>query len=170
MPSPGNRKNWQWVANFESDKSIEKLTIPVLVLLGGKDPLTPTRRTTRAWRESLSPDIPGNQVHVFKNAGHGLRTGGHGGDYIDGFFRVQIDWLISIGMLEIIAGSDASGTKLSVVSVTRSSPPGPDNDQLDFQRHSRSPGSTVAHHLWPVSRRSRTAITRIPCSLHNPWD
>lgn len=99
IPGPKNRSNWEWVATFEPQKSIQELTVPALVLLGAKDPLTPADNTARAWRESLSSDIANSQVIVFQDAGHGMRTGGHGGDFVADYFTTQFEWLRVIGVL-----------------------------------------------------------------------
>lgn len=99
IPGTDNRPNWAWVATFEPRDSIEKMDIPVLVLLGGKDPLTPTRDSALEWRESLASGAACSLVRVFPNAGHGIRTGGHGGDFAAGYFETQLDWLREIVVL-----------------------------------------------------------------------
>jgi hypothetical protein len=99
IPGPENRRNWEWVATFKPEHSIQNLAVPVLVLLGAKDPLVPARDTARAWRESLTTEVAGNRVIVFDDAGHGLRTDGHGGSFIAEYFSTQIDWLRAIGVL-----------------------------------------------------------------------
>ena len=99
IPGPENRSNWEWVATFDPKESIEELAMPILVFLGGIDPLTPAGDAARAWRAALSPDIQQNRVVVFQDAGHGMRTGAHGGDYAEGYFSTQFDWLRAIGVL-----------------------------------------------------------------------
>ena len=96
VPSPQNRANWEWVASFDPAESIAQMTIPVLVLLGGRDPLTPAGDAARAWVESLPSDVPHSRVIVFQDAGHGMRTGAHGGEFVADYFTTQFDWLRSL--------------------------------------------------------------------------
>jgi len=100
IPSPENRSNWAWVATFDPQESIRQLTMPVLVLLGAKDPLTPTCATARVWRQTLATNVTRNQVIVFEDAGHAMRTGGHGGDFVADYFKTQFDWLRAVGVLQ----------------------------------------------------------------------
>lgn len=93
IPSESNRENWAWVADFEPAASIAAMTMPVLVLLGGADPLTPAERTAGAWRQALADAKPESQVEIVPDAGHGLRTGAHGGPLVPGFFSRQLRWL-----------------------------------------------------------------------------
>jgi pimeloyl-ACP methyl ester carboxylesterase len=100
IPSETNRGNWEWVATFDPQTSIRKLTAPVLVLLGADDPLSPMPETARAWRESIAKDIATSRVIVFDNAGHGLRTEAHGGELMADYFATQFLWLREIAVLE----------------------------------------------------------------------
>jgi hypothetical protein len=45
--------------------------------------------------------VANNQVIVFEGAGHGMRTGGHGGEYLAGYFTAQFDWLQTLGVLQV---------------------------------------------------------------------
>ena len=100
VPSENNRENWRWVADFNPETSIKQLDIPVLVLLGSNDQLTPTSKTEQAWRNNLPESSKHNLIHVFLNADHGLRTGHHGGQFVKGYFEFQINWLRSIGVFD----------------------------------------------------------------------
>lgn len=99
IPSEANREYWAWVADFEPSATIAAMTAPVLVLLGGSDPLTPAERTAEAWRSALSPESPGSRVVVVPDAGHGLRSGRHGGPLVPGFYSLQLRWLASLNIL-----------------------------------------------------------------------
>ncbi len=117
IPGENNRHNWAWVATFDPRTSIQQLTVPVLVLLGGKDPLTPAERTANAWRESLGPGIEHNRVEVLDDAGHGMRTEGHGGPFVESYFPSQQQWLQRIGMLNKATASEVSTAGTLVVRV-----------------------------------------------------
>lgn len=99
IPSEANRENWAWVANFRPGPSIAAMQAPVLVLLGAADPLTPAERTARAWREALAEAGPESKVVIVPDAGHGLRTGAHGGPLVHGFFSIPMRWLIDNRLL-----------------------------------------------------------------------
>ena len=96
IPSPENRQYWEWVSLFESEASVRNLTVPTLVLLGSEDPLAPHPATRNAWEDYLSSAVDQNRVEIFEGAGHGIRTGAHGGDFMPGYFDVQLQWLEQI--------------------------------------------------------------------------
>jgi len=100
VPSEANRANWQWVATFNPSDSIASLESPVLVILGGKDPLTPATPTQRAWKANLDSEDCRSRVVIFPDAGHGIRTAAHHGPFAEGFFEVQRDWLAALGILK----------------------------------------------------------------------
>lgn len=99
IPSEVNRNNWAWVAIFQPGPSITAMKAPVLVLLGGLDPLTPAERTAQAWREALPEADPRNRVVIVPEAGHGLRSGPHGGALVADFYPLQLRWLTDNTML-----------------------------------------------------------------------
>ena len=99
IPSEANRENWAWVADFEPSASIAAMTVPVLVLLGGSDPLTPAKRTAEAWRSALPGKCSNCKVTVLADAGHGLRSGPHGGPLVPGFYSRHLRWLASLNIL-----------------------------------------------------------------------
>jgi hypothetical protein len=99
IPSEANRKNWAWVADFEPSASIAAMTAPLLVLLGGSDPLTPAKRTAEAWRSALPGRCSNCKVTVVPDAGHGLRSGPHGGPLVPGFYSLHLRWLASLNIL-----------------------------------------------------------------------
>lgn len=99
IPSEGNRDNWAWVATFSPGPSIASMELPTLVLLGEADPLTPAEPTARAWRTALPEGAAESDVIVVPGAGHGLRTGAHGGPLVAEFFPIQLEWLAVAGIL-----------------------------------------------------------------------
>lgn len=99
IPSEANRENWAWVADFRPGPSIAAMRVPVLVLLGGADPLTPAEPTAQAWRRALPDASPGSKVVVVPDAGHGLRSGAHGGPLVADFYPLQLQWLTTTGIL-----------------------------------------------------------------------
>lgn len=101
IPVETNRDNWAWVANFDPVPSIASMKAPVLVLLGGADPLTPAGATAETWNAALSPGVSMNRVVVVPGAGHGLTTGAHGGPPVPEFFEIQMEWLNALGMLRV---------------------------------------------------------------------
>ncbi|NET34957.1 MAG: alpha/beta hydrolase [Cyanothece sp. SIO1E1] len=78
LVSEDNVPNWQWVATYRTEKDIEQLDMPILLLFGDHDHIIPVERSMSSWQEWLSKG--GNQqveFKVFPGAGHGLRLGGH---------------------------------------------------------------------------------------------
>ncbi len=98
IPSPADRHHWEWVASHNPAAAIGRLEMPVLVLLGAQDPLTPHPATARAW-EDLLPGVPFQQVVVFADAGHGIRLGAHGGDFAADYIETQARWLRQIARI-----------------------------------------------------------------------
>lgn len=106
LPSPENRANWAWVANYHPAPDIAALNFPVLVMLGDSDFLAPVTLTEPAWRDVLKGPAPEfSKVIVFEGAGHGLIRGGHGEvfganqEFVEGYFETQMDWLEKIGII-----------------------------------------------------------------------
>ena len=64
LPSEQERDAWSWVATFDPLPYIAQLRIPMLVLLGAHDDLTPLDLTRRAWTEGLERAVPVPTVHV----------------------------------------------------------------------------------------------------------
>lgn len=99
IPAEVNRPNWAWVATFDPGPSIAAMGAPVLVLLGGSDPLTPVVPTARAWNAALAASRGNSRVILIPGAGHGLRSGSHGGPLVPEFYPLQIAWLKELGVL-----------------------------------------------------------------------
>lgn len=78
LVSEDNVPNWQWVATYRTEKDIQQLDMPILLLFGNHDYIIPVERSLSSWQEWLAKG--GNkqvEFKVFAGAGHGLRLGGH---------------------------------------------------------------------------------------------
>jgi pimeloyl-ACP methyl ester carboxylesterase len=75
LPSESQRPAWSWVATFEPGPSIEALTVPTLVVIGGRD--RDPAVEVKAWQDALAknPD-PRTEIRVVPGAGHVLTVGG----------------------------------------------------------------------------------------------
>jgi len=99
LPSETNRANWSWVANYDPQPWIEKLTCPILLMFGDQDREHPTELAVERWKQGLTTagddDVT---IVVFPGAGHGIRMReGHHGEgrapFADGYAEVQLGWL-----------------------------------------------------------------------------
>ena len=76
MPSDANRPNWEWVAAFDPLPSIERMRIPVLVLLGEADRMGSTENSARRWREGFARGVNNRaQVTIIEGMGHAATIG-----------------------------------------------------------------------------------------------
>jgi len=99
LPSEENRTNWSWVATWDPEPSIEKITCPVLLMFGDKDTEHPTELAVQKWKDGLKK--AGNKsatVVVFPGAGHGIRMregffGKGRPPFADGYSEVMLGWL-----------------------------------------------------------------------------
>ena len=98
IPRPERRAAWAWVADLDAGAQVKSLRVPTLVLLGRIDPLMPVDSTRDAWQRNPC-DGCGPEVIVVGNAGHGLRSGPHGGPLVPEFTRTTERWLRDIGVL-----------------------------------------------------------------------
>jgi dienelactone hydrolase len=53
LPAADVRAKWQWVADYDPITDIAQLSVPALVVLGGRDRPDLSERWARAWREGL---------------------------------------------------------------------------------------------------------------------
>jgi len=104
MPSAADRGKWAWVATYDPASDIAAMHMPVLVMLGGSDPFSPSGIAALRWQEGLA--IAGDAhdlVIVYPRAGHGIRTNGHDMHsapvYAPGYMQVQFAWLREAGVL-----------------------------------------------------------------------
>ena len=99
LPSEENRTNWSWVATWNPEPCMEKITCPILLMLGDKDTEHPTQLAVQKWKDGLKK--AGNKsvsVVVFPGAGHGIRmregfSGKGRPPFADGYSEVMLGWL-----------------------------------------------------------------------------
>lgn len=98
LPSDEFRAKWSWVPTYNPRDDIQHITIPVLVLLGGRDILTPWRETESGWRESLTlARNPNFVIKTFPDAGHGITVGDHKNrTYAPDYFETMRAWLATV--------------------------------------------------------------------------
>ena len=76
MPSEANRPNWEWVAAFDPMPHIEKMRMPVLVLLGEADLMGSTENAARRWREGFARGRnSAAEVVIIPGMGHAATIG-----------------------------------------------------------------------------------------------
>lgn len=97
LPAPAARHHWSWVATYDPAPDIEKLSVPLLLMFGGKDPMTPPT-SIDDWQRSLSRSTADVTVRIFPEAGHGItvqESGGHdsGTPRAVGFWETATAWL-----------------------------------------------------------------------------
>jgi dienelactone hydrolase len=104
LPDEPDRSKWAWVATYDPTADVQTLRMPVLVLLGGRDPFTPSGHALQLWHEALAvAGNPSDKVISYPIAGHGIRTNGHDmtgvAVYAPGYLQDQFAWLRTIGVL-----------------------------------------------------------------------
>jgi dienelactone hydrolase len=102
MPTESARAKWEWVPTYDPALDIQKLNIPILVVLAGKDRPALSATALQAWRENLvaSPDQDATLVELL-NAEHGAAVPGthqkiHSGGaptYVTGYLDLVDAWL-----------------------------------------------------------------------------
>ena len=92
------------VATYDPAADIAAMHMPLLVMLGGSDPFSPSGTAFQRWQEGLA--IAGDAhdlVIVYPRAGHGIRTNGHDMHsapvYAPGYMQFQFAWLREAGVL-----------------------------------------------------------------------
>ena len=100
LPSEGNRERWSWVATYDPRSDIAKLHVPVLLLFGGADHLTPPVSLDR-WTAALARARV--TVRVFPEAGHAIVAGEHAApvagkrpNYAVGYLEMMSAWLSAV--------------------------------------------------------------------------
>jgi dienelactone hydrolase len=104
LPDAADRAKWAWVASYDPTADIQALHMPVLVLIGGRDPFSPSGHVLQLWHEDLAKaGNPDDKVISYPIAGHGIRTNGHdmttAAVYAPGFLQDQFSWLRTVGVL-----------------------------------------------------------------------
>ena len=98
LPSDKFCAKWSWVPTYNPKDDIQHITIPVLVLLGGRDIFTPYQETESGWREGLTlAKNPNFKIKTFPDAGHGITIGDHKSrKYAPDYFDTMREWLTTI--------------------------------------------------------------------------
>ena len=98
LPSPENRMNWSWVANWDPAPAIARIECPVFLMFGDLDMNLPTDVAVKQWRDGLN--AAGNKdvtIMVFPGAAHGIRMGEHDArgraPFAPGYSESMLGWL-----------------------------------------------------------------------------
>ena len=94
---------WRMIRAYDPVPSLEKVTCPVLALLGQKDTYLPAEKSARVWRTAL--EKAGNRdvtIRVFPDADHSLiesKTGGlkevaRARRFAPGYFETVLEWTL----------------------------------------------------------------------------
>jgi pimeloyl-ACP methyl ester carboxylesterase len=100
VPTPADRQYWSWIATYDPASDVEKLSVPVLLMFGGKDAMTPPA-SIDYWSRSLSRSNANVTVRLFPEAGHGITVGETGlhdsaAPRASGFWEMAIAWLNAV--------------------------------------------------------------------------
>ena len=102
LPVESARSKWEWVANYDPAPDIQRMTMPVLVVLGGKDRPDLFTAMNQQWQSNLAlGGDPDSTVVEFLNAEHGAAVAGthhiiySGGSptYVPGYLEMIDAWL-----------------------------------------------------------------------------
>lgn len=92
---------------YDPAPALEKLNIPVLAYWGDKDTFLPVPETVAVFKHAMAK--AGNKnyvVRIYPNASHSLlvsdsgspSTGGKEKNFVTGFWKMQTDWLLDVGL------------------------------------------------------------------------
>ncbi|HEY6389030.1 MAG TPA: alpha/beta fold hydrolase [Candidatus Acidoferrum sp.] len=102
LPPESARSKWEWVATYDPTLDIQRMTMPVLVLIGGKDRPALSMKLNDEWRSNLTQSGNADSTVVeFLNADHGATMAGthhtvySGGPptYVPGYLEMVDAWL-----------------------------------------------------------------------------
>jgi hypothetical protein len=102
LPPESARMKWEWVASYDPATEIKLLTMPVLVLLGGRDRPGLSGKMNEQWRSNLLLGANSDATLIeFLNAEHGAAVVGthhaiyRGGPptYVTGYLEIVDAWL-----------------------------------------------------------------------------
>ena len=104
IPAESARSKWEWVADYDPAPDIKRMSMPTLVVLGGKDRPELFTAMNERWRNNLA--LGGNTdstVVEFLNAEHGAAVAGthhviySGGPptYVPGYLDMVDAWLLA---------------------------------------------------------------------------
>jgi dienelactone hydrolase len=104
LPSAATREKWQWVAEYDPHDDIAKISVPLLVVLGGRDRPALAERMTQSWRAALRESGNSDATIVeLLGADHGAVVAGthHVGNgrqsYAPGYLELVDGWLRAHG-------------------------------------------------------------------------
>ncbi len=98
LVSEANRKNWQWVGDYDPGLLAATRRFPTLVVLGGADHTIELNRTISDWNQQLAASQnTDSRIEIFVGRGHHLRLandqGGHGVTTDDVVWSTIGQWL-----------------------------------------------------------------------------
>jgi uncharacterized protein len=100
LPTPAMQPQWAWVATYDPGPDIQKLQIPLLVVVGGRDRPTLAATMTAQWRANLVQARNSDAtVLELLGAGHGATVPGthHAGPapqaFVPGYLEMLDGWL-----------------------------------------------------------------------------
>lgn len=104
LPEESARSKWEWVTSYDPAPDIQRMTMPVLVLIGGKDRPGLSDKMNQQWRSNLALGGSSDSTLVdFLNAEHGIASAGthhniHAGGaptYVAGYLEIVDAWLLA---------------------------------------------------------------------------
>jgi len=100
LPNDATRPKWQWVADYDPMVDIKRLSIPVLVVLGGRDRPLLAAQSLQAWHDGLAAAHNSDATIVeMLGASHGaVVEGTHHIDarpqsFVPGYLELVDEWL-----------------------------------------------------------------------------
>lgn len=102
LPKESARDKWEWVASYDPAPDIQRMSMPILVVLGGKDRPELFTLMNEQWRSNLNlGGNPDSTVVEFLDAEHGAAVAGthhtiHSGGpptYVPGYLEMVDAWL-----------------------------------------------------------------------------
>jgi uncharacterized protein len=102
LPAESARTKWEWVTSYDPAPDMRHMTMPVLVVLGGKDRPELSNQMNQQWRSNLAlADNSDATLMEFLNAEHGIAMVGthhniYGGGrptYVAGYLDIVDAWL-----------------------------------------------------------------------------
>ena len=102
IPNAATRASWQWVADYDPSEDIRRLSVPVLVVLGGRDRPALAESAARRWREAFvaSANHDATVVELLGADHGGVVEGSHHIDgrpqrYVPGYLELVDGWLVA---------------------------------------------------------------------------
>lgn len=104
LPTESARSKWEWVAEYDPAADLQKLTMPLLVVLAGKDRPSLSLKWNQEWQRNLALAHNSDaSVIEFLNAEHGAAMAGthhqvySGGPptFVPGYLEIVDAWLLA---------------------------------------------------------------------------